>query len=198
MAVIARRAGSRSPTGLSYARCRECSGPLSSTGARACEWCGAPVELLESAWYLETVARPEAVALPTSGEAPPAWALPDLASPQDRMALLVRMAAVMAADGVVEPRERKLLRATARRWHVPYEGLEPILEGRQPAPDLAPGTEEDKGLFLLGLVMAALVDGRVDARERRMIDGVAASLHLEPGFVDEMIRAQQQQVGRKG
>lgn len=195
--VMARAQGAGGTVGISYAKCAECAGPLPSTDAPACEYCGTAIVLNEREWHIETIARPEAIAIPTSpqiaAQSPtdlPQWALPDLSNLQDRMALLTRMAAIMAADGVVEPRERKLLKSMSKRWQVPYEQVQPILEGRAPAPDLAPTNEREKGLFLLGLVLAALVDGRVDARERRMIHGVAVSMHLPPELADEMIDAQ--------
>jgi uncharacterized tellurite resistance protein B-like protein len=185
-----------SPAGLSYAKCKECAGPLPSTDAAACEYCSTPIALDEREWFVSTIARPEAVAIPTASQIEartddlPDWALPDLSNPRDREALLSRMAAVMAADGVVEPRERKLLRAMSKRWRVPYAQVEPILMGKQAAPDAAPVSDQEKGLFLLGLILAALVDGRVDGRERRMIHGVAASMHLPAETADEMIAAQ--------
>jgi len=194
--VMARAKGVRSTAGLSYARCKECAGPLPSTDAAQCEYCSTPIALNESEWFVSTIARPEAVAIPTSAQIEarsddlPGWALPDLSNPRDREALLARMAAVMAADGVVEPRERKLLKSMSKRWRVPYAQVEPILMGRQAAPDAAPTNDQEKGLFLLGLVLAALVDGRVDGRERRMIHGVATSMHLPPEAADEMIAAQ--------
>ncbi len=194
--VMSRLKGVRSTAGLSYARCKECDGPLPSTDASACEYCATPIALNEREWFLSTVARPEAVAIPTASQVEdgaddmPGWALPDLSNPRDREVLLARMAAVMAADGVVEPRERKLLKAMSKRWRVPYAQVEPILMGRQAAPDAAPTSDQEKGLFLLGLVLAALVDGRVDVRERRMIHGVAASMHLPVETADEMIAAQ--------
>ena len=194
--VMARARGVKSAAGLSYAKCRECSAPLPGTDAAACEYCSTPIALNEREWFVSTIARPEAVTIPTASQVRPRqddmpdWALPDLSNPRDREALLARMAAVMAADGVVEPRERKLLRSMSKRWRVPYVRVEPILMGRQAAPDAAPTNDQEKGLFLLGLVLAALVDGRVDARERRMIHGVAASMHLPDGTADEMIAAQ--------
>ncbi len=198
--VLARRTGARGRAGLSAITCANCSGPLASTDADVCEYCASPVSLNQNDWFMMQVGRPETVAIPdgrASEDRMPGWALPDLSDPADRMALLTRMASVMAADGVVEPRERKLLKITAKRWRVPFASVSPILEGRQAAPDVAPRTDEEKGLFLMGLVMAALVDGRVDTRERHMINGVAASMHLPPGFADSMIAAQSARLASK-
>jgi uncharacterized membrane protein YebE (DUF533 family) len=194
MVVMGRAPGVEGAAGLSVSKCSNCSAPLSASDADSCEYCGTPVALDRNDWFLINVARPEAVVVPKVADAPPddlpGWAMPDLANPVERKALLTRMAAIMAADGVVEPRERKLLKATAKRWQIPYAHVQPILEGRQPAPDLAPVDDAQKGVFLLGLVMAALVDGRVDTRERKMIRGVASSMHMAPDMADSMIAAQ--------
>jgi len=193
--VLARRTGSRSPSGLSYARCSECGGPLPSTDAAACAYCGHTLALDERVWFIETIGRPEAVAVPSSV---PTLTIPDLSNPRDRMALLTRMAAVVAADGTVDAREQKLVRTMARRWSIPFETVEPILGGAQPPPGLSPTTDGEKSAFLRGLVMAALVDGRVDARERRMIHEVASSLGLPQEAAEEMIGAEQRRTGRGG
>jgi predicted lipid-binding transport protein (Tim44 family) len=196
MVVLGREVGARSPEGITAFKCASCAAPLASTDTGACEYCGSPVALDETQWHLLRVARPEAVAIPvrTATDEMPGWAVPDLSDPRDRKALLARMASIMAADGVVEPRERKLLKVTARRWGVPYDQVRPVLEGRQPPVESPPTGDDEKGLFLLGLVMTALVDGRVDSRERRMIHGVASSLHLPADLPDRMIEAQKRKL----
>jgi hypothetical protein len=158
---------------------------------------GSTVGLDAGEWSLLEVSPPEQVAIPrltigTAGEADdmPEWVLPDIANPADRRALLARMASIMAVDGVVEPQERKLLKATAHRWHISYSELQPILDGRLTAPDRLPVDDQAKAVFLLGLVMAALVDGRVDGRERDMIRKVASSMQMPSGEADRMIDVQ--------
>lgn len=134
-------------------------------------------------------------------EAVPPWALPDMSNPQERAGLLSRMAVIAAADGVVTAEERRLLKKCAKRWDVPFATVEPILKaGAASLQALAP--PENPQRFLMGLVAAALVDGKVDRRERRLLDGVAHNLGLEPDVVPGLITAmtewRNRQAGARG
>lgn len=134
-------------------------------------------------------------------DAVPPWALPDMSNPQERAALLSRMAVIAAADGVVTPEERRLLKKCSKRWDVPFSTIEPILRSGTAALQ-ALGPPENPQRFLMGLVAAALVDGKVDRRERRLLDGVAHNLGLEPDVVPGLITAmtewRNRQAGARG
>jgi tellurite resistance protein len=92
------------------------------------------------------------------------------------------MAALAAADGVVDAKERALLRMCARRWSVDWSKVESTLTGGIPAMglglDVSPGSTE-AFTVLNALVEMAMVDGRIDRRERLMLEHVARRLHLE-------------------
>jgi predicted lipid-binding transport protein (Tim44 family) len=118
----------------------------------------------------------------------PPWALPDMSSPQERGALLARMAIIAAADGVVTRQERRLLKKCSKRWDVPYKSIEPILSSGV-ASLQALQNPENPQRFMMGLVAAALVDGRVDRKERQLLDGVAKNMGLEPDIVPGLITA---------
>ena len=118
----------------------------------------------------------------------PPWALPDMSSPQERGALLARMAIIAAADGVVTRQERRLLKKCAKRWDVPYKSIEPILSSGV-ASLQALQNPENPQRFMMGLVAAALVDGRVDRKERLLLDGVAKNMGLAPDVVPGLITA---------
>jgi tellurite resistance protein len=192
MLILGRRAGARTGEGLTSLACRQCGGPLDESDTPACSYCGAPVEPGAAEWALDEVTTPAAAeraraAARAVDEAPP-LDIPDLGDPRERLMLLWRMATLLAADGVVEPSERKLLARTARRWGVEMERLEPALK---PGADLGPLGEvqpADRLPFLAALVQAALVDGRVDARERKLLDSVASSLGVERNAVDGLIQ----------
>ena len=57
--------------------------------------------------------QPQAMGVPVAGEDfdVPAWATPDMGNPRERMLLMMRMAAVVIADGQITKEERKLLKA---------------------------------------------------------------------------------------
>jgi tellurite resistance protein len=195
--ILARAAGATTGEGLSSLACRECNGPLADSDSPTCEYCGASVAAGEREWALEAVTTPQAaerarLARAQEAAAPtPSIDVPDLADPRERALLLWRMAALFAADGTVDARERKLLERMARRWGVQMAVLEPALQGANPG-SLAPlGTvpDEDRRPFLSALVIAALVDGRVDSRERKLLDAVAEALGLPKANVDDLIRS---------
>ena len=118
----------------------------------------------------------------------PPWALPDMSNPQERAALLSRMAVIAAADGVVTAQERRLLKKCSKRWGVPFATVEPILKAGAAALQ-ALGPPENPQRFMMGLVAAALVDGKVDRKERMLLDGVAHNMGLDPEVVPGLITA---------
>jgi uncharacterized membrane protein YebE (DUF533 family) len=128
----------------------------------------------------------------------PPWALPDMSSAQERGALLARMAVIAAADGVVTREERRLLKKCAKRWGVPFQTVEPILAAGV-ASLQALEAPENPQRFMMGLVAAALVDGRVDRKERQLLDGVAHNMGLDadvvPGLITAMTEWRNRQAG---
>jgi uncharacterized membrane protein YebE (DUF533 family) len=155
-------------------------------------------------WVLERVRRPEELVVPaarpitvTSGatapsqsddDALPVWTTPDMGNPRERTLLLMRMAAVVMADGVVTKQERKLLRSASKRWNVPIDSINPILYGHM-EPDIVntmkPSNPEG---FLSGLISAALIDGRIDKKEATLLLDVGDNLGIAETDVKNMMR----------
>ncbi len=190
---VCRKTGVSDEGGFSYAHCPECHGPLSENDSPTCEYCGAALDAGEKDWVLDAVIRPEELRLApksthSAAEGPDiAGLVPDMGNPRERVLLLMRMAAVVMADGVVTKEEMKLLKSASKRWDVPFEAVTPILEG-------AVGVEEISGMkpahpvgFFTGLVAAALVDGRIDGKERRLLLDIAKNLELPPGQAEKMM-----------
>jgi len=89
------------------------------------------------------------------------------------------MAALAASDGTVERAERKLLELCARRWSVPWSNVEMALNtGPQLFTRLIQRRTPEAEVFLRNLVEMALVDGRIDRKERRMLEFAAGHLEL--------------------
>ncbi|HET9034832.1 MAG TPA: hypothetical protein VFN45_01455, partial [Myxococcaceae bacterium] len=107
----------------------------------------------------------------------------------ERQRLLYTMAAMAAADGGVDDRERRMLKLCAERWGVPFENVEvaltadPVLFERLVPP---PGPAGES--FLRSLVQMALVDGKVDRQERRMLESAAARLGLKERLPELLTR----------
>jgi Tim44-like domain len=183
--TISRKTGAVDSGGMSYARCPECQGPLSENDSPVCEYCGANLAAGELDWVLEAVRRPEELRLGSQNmndsmedARVEAFVPPDMGSRQERTLLLMRMAAVVMADGVVTKAERKLLKTASKRWGVPLEAVDSILRGEVDPDTTLTMQPANPQAFLAGLVAAALVDGRVDRKEERLLLDVGRNLGL--------------------
>lgn len=191
--TLTRKHGTRTPTehGMSTSRCPQCHGPLTDSLSTTCDYCQAPLGSGERDWVLasahpfeqwnaiedqryhaRTVRR--AVGASSLGE-------DRIADIQERQRLLYMMAAVAAADGAVGAPERKLLKLCSERWSVPWANVEMALgAGPQLFDRLIPKGSPEGEIFLRHIVEVALVDGRIDRQERRMLEVAAQHLDLRP------------------
>ncbi|HSP79548.1 MAG TPA: hypothetical protein VLQ93_13515, partial [Myxococcaceae bacterium] len=111
-----------------------------------------------------------------------------IADPQERQRLLYMMAALASSDGSIAPAERKLLELCAHRWSVPWSNVQMALNaGPQLFTRLVPRGSPAAEVFLRNLVEMALVDGRIDRKERRMLEFAAGHLGML-GKLQEMLR----------
>jgi uncharacterized membrane protein YebE (DUF533 family) len=118
----------------------------------------------------------------------PEWLVPNIADPRERRALLSRMAQVMARDGVLERRERKLLTMCAHRWGIPDDVVKSLVASPPPG-DVSTVASGSPQWFLAGLVAAALADGRIDRSERTMLEQVTAALRLPREELDRQVQS---------
>jgi tellurite resistance protein len=102
-----------------------------------------------------------------------------ITDPQERQRLLYMMAALAASDGTVDKAERKLLELCARRWSVPWSNVEMALNaGPNLFTRLVQRRTPEAEVFLHHLVEMALVDGKIDRKERQMLEFAAGHLDL--------------------
>src|SRR5215472_17041092 len=188
MFLLIRRRGATTNTanGMSTSRCPQCSAPLTDSLSTACDYCG--VELSSGArdWVLQSAEtieawnsreedRFQAIAV-KPGERPAADVITDV---RERERLLYMMAAMAAADGVIDEREKKLLKLCSDRWAVPWAKVEMAMSaGPQLFDRLVPKGSPEAEVFLHSLVQMALVDGRIDKHERRMLESAALRLGI--------------------
>lgn len=192
--TVCRKSGALDASGFSYAHCPECHGPLSENDSATCEYCGAALDAGEKDWVLDGVIRPEELRLSPrpkdSAEGEPEYAglVPDMGNPRERVLLLMRMAAVVMADGVVTKSEMKLLKSAAKRWNVPFDAVTPILEGAADLEEISGMKPSDPAGFFTGLVAAALVDGRIDNKEKRLLLNIAHNLEMDPAMAEKRMQ----------
>ncbi|HSP18992.1 MAG TPA: TIM44-like domain-containing protein [Myxococcaceae bacterium] len=177
--TLARKAGVKTDAarGMATARCGNCGAPLEDSVQPTCDHCGATLNDGAHDWVLAQAEPFEVWA--ARAQARTSAGRDTVLDPAERQRLLYTMAAMAAADGVVDDRERRMLKLCADRWGVPFENVEQALKA-DPAlferlvPRPGPGSES----FLRTLVQIALVDGKVDRHERRMLESAAARLGL--------------------
>ena len=196
--TLVRKAGVRTDQarGMATARCGNCGAPLGDSIQPTCEHCGAtlndgahdwvlarsePFEVWAARSRAETSAQPAAVTTAAGRDT--------VLDASERQRLLYTMAAMAAADGTVDDRERRMLKLCAERWGVPYENVEMALNA-DPAlfERLVPPPGAGGEAFLRSLVQIALVDGKVDRQERRMLEAAAARLGLTPKLPELLAR----------
>ncbi|MBZ4422050.1 TIM44-like domain-containing protein [Myxococcus sp. RHSTA-1-4] len=207
--TLTRKHGARTNTdnGMSTDRCPQCNATLTDSAASTCDFCGTQLGSGERDWVLESalpyeawsVARDqryqavvlrEAVAAEKALEhaaAPRADVVMDV---QERQRLLYMMAAIAAADGQVSGGERKLLKLCAERWGVEWANVEMALgAGPQLFERLVPRGTPEAEVFLRNIVEMAMVDGRIDRKERRMLESAASHLGMRERL-DSMLSGQ--------
>ncbi|WP_043713350.1 TIM44-like domain-containing protein [Corallococcus macrosporus] len=195
--TLTRKHGAQTNTanGMSTDRCPQCNAPLTNSAATACDYCGTPLSTGERDWVLAAARTFEAWnadedarfrALPprrsAQGDAGGHAALgKDLVMDvQERQRLLYMMAAIAAADGEVTSAERKLLKLCSERWGVAWSNVELALSsGPQLFDRMVPRGSPEAEAFLRNIVEMALVDGRIDRKERRMLESAAAHLGIQ-------------------
>ena len=194
---LARKSGVTSPPSMTALACASCGAPLTESDTPTCDHCGALQTAGDHAWVLDAIepagaVRPRSAAPMTMTVTMPEWMVPNIADPRERAVLFTHMAALMATDGILGRRERRLLAMCAHRWSIPDDAARAAIEqatttrGSQ-APSPIASTSPD--WFLAGLVAAALADGKLDPEEQRMLDRACAALRLPPERVAEQLAA---------
>jgi hypothetical protein len=194
MFVLGRGVHAKTQTGSGMAtnRCPNCHAPLTDSLSASCDYCGAMLGSGEGDWVLISAKSYEAwnadeslryqrITAPPVERAAPAVATREgvIVDVQERERLLYMMAAMAAADGVVDASERKLLRMCSERWSIPWSNVEMALEsGDQLFDRLVPKGSPEAEKFLAALVQMALIDGKIDRKERRLLDSAAEHLGM--------------------
>jgi tellurite resistance protein len=181
--VLKRKSGAKTVTenGMATNRCPSCHAPLTDNGQTTCEYCGTELASGEKDWVIHEFGgwewwRTRYGQSLRSTARPVTARVPDR---EERERLVFLMAAMAMADGVVDAKERRLLKMASDRWGVPWVNVELALSVGPGLFDqlLAKGSAEAEA-FLKELVQVALVDGRVDAREKKMLQAAAGHLGL--------------------
>lgn len=106
---------------------------------------------------------------------------------EDRYTVCELIESVIAADGVVDDREREFLQGIIRRFALPpREKRATVNVGLTTAKLRALPSDVQTRVMAL-LVEAAVIDGKVDPHERAMLLASAATLGIEANALEERI-----------
>ncbi len=185
---LARRSGVLSKLSMTALVCQACGAPIGESEATTCDHCRAELTAGDQAWVLDAVLRPDEVRIDPDRQ-PAMPHMPDIGDPRERRILFARMAQLIASDGVIDRKERRLLEMCASRWDIPAEQAQQTI-ANPPQGDYsqALGATNPES-FLQGLVAAAMADGHVDARERELLERACDALGLPRQAIDRMTRA---------
>jgi hypothetical protein len=177
--TLARKSGAVTPTqaGMATDRCPQCNAPLSDSASTSCDFCGTPLAGGDRDWVLSDAVLWESWRAHSPAATSRGVGGAQMADRSERERLLYMMAAMAMADGVLDPKEKQLLRMCSERWSIPWARVELAINAGQGLFDrlVAKQTPEAES-FLRELVNLALIDGKIDRKERQLLD--AAALHL--------------------
>ncbi|MFH5805397.1 TerB family tellurite resistance protein, partial [Alienimonas sp. DA493] len=201
--ILKRKRGALSAVDRTFssAGCENCGAPIDASRRDACAFCGAPLNDGSNGWVLEDVVayQPlvhEALRSSTDADEPPRLAAEGLSN---HVELLTATARMLWADGELHDKERRDLLAFAQRHGIPRERAERLLESAREA-EGTPAPPDDPAAakaWMDGLVRAALIDGRLDRRERRLLKQVAANAGWSSADLTLAIRRQQARLYRQ-
>jgi hypothetical protein len=192
---LARKAGVASKLSMTSVVCQSCGAPLTESDSTQCDHCHAEIAAGAQAWVLDAMLQPGDVRERSHApDAPlPDWLVPNIADPRERQILFAQMAAIMASDGNLDTKEKKLLRLCGQRWNIPEPMVAQII-GNPRAMGANTLQSSSPQWFLAGLVTAAMMDGKVDAHEQAMLQNACAALGLPPDELQRQLAAAQQRM----
>ena len=187
--TLSRKAGAttHAEAGMATNRCPQCNAPCSDSAATACDFCGTELASGDRDWVLTDAVLWEAWRSETSSRARPG-ASAQVVDRSERERLIYMMAAMAMADGVVDAKERDLLKMCSQRWNVPWANVELALNAGPNLFDRLVGKQTPEAEnFLRELVNLAMIDGKIDRKEKRLLEAAAVHLGLSHQLT-EMIK----------
>jgi len=181
--LLERRSGAQTgASGMSTSRCPSCAAPLSDNGQPTCEFCGTVLSAGEADWVLRDFGSWEwwRTQGETSVVSRAGSIAQDVPGREERERLIYLMVTMAKADGEVDKKERCLLQMASGRWGIPWENVELALNAAGDAlasNPVAKGSAEAES-FLRDVVQLMLADGKVDAKEKKLLKMLAAHLGL--------------------
>ncbi len=176
---------------LTSQHCPGCGAPQVAESNGECRYCGLTQNDGSTGWVLESVSPTRGFAqapmqpLPLPGRAGSA----QLCSQEQEM-LIQCVAAIMLADGVIDPKEEQQLQKMAAKHRIESTRLYELIHEVQNSDDLHLPVVDDweqRKNFLRSLVQMCLADGNVSAAERRTLRSMVTHMGYSDVDIDTMI-----------
>jgi hypothetical protein len=193
--VLARKVGAKTLPGRASLTCRQCYAMIDDSESDQCR-CGASIGAGHQDWAIEAILSPPAaerlrVTRAQAAGVPTAAAedleMPRLSDPRERELLVGTMARLLAADGDLPSRERKILERCAYVWSISRERTERLLKAAQRQRAASPLDADERLSLLDGLVATVLLDDRIMTEEQALLDLIGSRLDFPPAAVADLI-----------
>lgn len=194
---------------LSSAHCHSCGGALSSSFATQCAYCSSSLndgsewqieKLLkeDSPEFAEILERKSAIVSERFAEnmAVEAAKIAEQVKIEETRSgrdIITVMAQVLLADGVIDDAEMKFIREMAKKYHMPPEDLEGVLEAvkAREIHFLKPKVAKEALDILKGAVSMAFADGVLAPEEEAALESVAKELGYSAIDVKRLVKAEE-------
>ncbi|MDD2599675.1 MAG: TIM44-like domain-containing protein [Kiritimatiellae bacterium] len=181
---------------LNSLHCPGCGAPQVAKSNGSCRYCGLRQNDGSVAWVLESVSATRGFAQAPITPLPGADAA-GLPSPREREMLIQSMAAIMLADGVIDPKEETQLRKMAAKHQIDSTRLAALIHEVQSAGQIHLPAVDDwtqRNDFLRVLVQMCLADGNVSSAERGTLKSMVTHLGYSDIDIDTMIAKERAQL----
>jgi len=193
--TLIRKRGVQSVQGaaLTSLHCPGCGAPQVAESNGECRYCGLKQNDGSVGWVLESVSGFSGFAyVPITSESPAAdHSRVVKVSTKEQEMLIQCVAAIMLADGVIDPKEEKQLRKMAAKHNIEGVRLYELINEVQNADKVHLPTIEDwetRNALLKDLVQMCLADGNVSASERSTLKAMAGHMGYSDVDIDTMIK----------
>ena len=195
--ILMRKQGVKSveKAALTSLHCPGCGAPQVAESTGKCRYCGLVQNDGGSSWVLESVSAFNGFAVQSSAKqplpnAPTAAPIDMQVSAKEQEGMIQCLAAIMLADGEIDPREEHQLKKMAAKHKIApqrlYELVHQVQEGEEVD---VPAMEEweQRNAFFRGLVQMCLIDGNVSHSERRILKSIISRFGYSDIDINTMI-----------
>jgi uncharacterized tellurite resistance protein B-like protein len=191
--TLVRKRGVTSVQGaaLTSLHCPGCGAPQVAESDGECRYCGLKQNDGSISWVLESVAGFNGFAYAAVDSFPAAGQTRVVqVSPKEQEMLIQCVAAIMLADGVIDPKEEKQLHKMAARHNIESSRLYELIHEVQNSEQIQLPMVEDwetRNALLKALVQMCLADGNVSASERSTLKAMAGHMGYTDVDIDTII-----------